>query len=279
MGKVQYCWSRVFAQNHLCSCGTKAHECPFWTAVTEEAFGGMDRVDAKAVINLQECVATRARIPQLVWPGLRSERFQKDLAAYSQVLGDLLAAARNVSGARVLIDSSKMPSHGFMLRAMKCVDLHVVHITRDSRGVVYSLQRKKRDPGVHWQTRYITRRTVAKSALDWMTSNVGVHLMAGLGVPYTRVRYEDLVREPRRTIRRIVKSVAGLEPSLDFIRGTTVCCRATHSSGGNPVRVRHGPIKVRLDDEWHRAMPARRKLVVTALTWPLLFGYGYIGGQ
>jgi len=276
LGEVQYCWSRVFAQNHLCSCGVKAHECPFWTAVAARAFGGMDRVDAKATVNLQESVASRTCIPQLIWPGLRSKRFRRDLAAYSETLCNLLAAARDVSGAQVLIDSSKMPAHGFMLHAMECVDLYVVHIVRDSRGVVHSLQRKKRDPGVYWKTRYITQRTVGKGALDWITSNVGAHLMAGMGVPYLCVRYEDLVREPRRTISRIVTRVTGRKPRLDFLRGTRMYCRATHSSGGNPVRARHGPIEVRLDDEWHRVMPWQRKLAVTALTWPLLAGYGYM---
>ncbi len=51
-----------------------------------------------------------------------------------------------------------------------------------------------------------------------------------------------------------------------------------HSIAGNPDRLRAGPVEVRLDDGWKREMMPGDRRLVTALTWPLLARYGYLGG-
>ena len=51
-----------------------------------------------------------------------------------------------------------------------------------------------------------------------------------------------------------------------------------HSIAGNPDRLRAGPVEVRLDDGWKREMMPVDRRLVTALTWPLLSRYGYLGG-
>ncbi len=50
-----------------------------------------------------------------------------------------------------------------------------------------------------------------------------------------------------------------------------------HSVGGNPVRFKRGGITLRVDDEWKTQMPFSHKLIVTAITLPLLIAYGYLG--
>jgi hypothetical protein len=50
-----------------------------------------------------------------------------------------------------------------------------------------------------------------------------------------------------------------------------------HSIGGNPVRFDQGPIRLTLDEEWRSAMGAGSKALVTAISWPLLAWYGYLG--
>jgi len=50
-----------------------------------------------------------------------------------------------------------------------------------------------------------------------------------------------------------------------------------HTVAGNPVRMRSGPLKLRVDDAWRAAMPAADRRLVTLLTFPLLARYGYAG--
>jgi len=49
-----------------------------------------------------------------------------------------------------------------------------------------------------------------------------------------------------------------------------------HTVDGNPSRTQSGAVKVRLDDEWRRAMGRRSRAIVTALTAPMLGWYGYL---
>ena len=50
-----------------------------------------------------------------------------------------------------------------------------------------------------------------------------------------------------------------------------------HTVAGNVVRFKRGSIELRLDEEWKRSMKPSDARLVTALTWPLLLKYGYLG--
>jgi hypothetical protein len=43
------------------------------------------------------------------------------------------------------------------------------------------------------------------------------------------------------------------------------------------VRLNRGEVKLRLDDEWRRKMPPASRMIVSAMTWPFLLRYGYMG--
>ena len=64
---------------------------------------------------------------------------------------------------------------------------------------------------------------------------------------------------------------------LDLIEGQAVRLGPSHTISGNPMRFRHGLVPLRLDDAWKEGMPGRRKAVGTAMTFPWLVRYGYVG--
>jgi hypothetical protein len=43
------------------------------------------------------------------------------------------------------------------------------------------------------------------------------------------------------------------------------------------MRLSHGDVDLRLDEEWRAKMGARDRRIVSSLTWPLLKRYGYGG--
>ena len=47
VGELRHIWERGVLGNRLCGCGEPFHECPFWSAVGREAFGGWDAAGAK----------------------------------------------------------------------------------------------------------------------------------------------------------------------------------------------------------------------------------------
>ena len=61
------------------------------------------------------------------------------------------------------------------------------------------------------------------------------------------------------------------------LAGRRVELKENHTVAGNPIRFTRGPLEIRADAEWQALMPARQRAVVTGLTWPLLWRYGFLG--
>lgn len=276
LGELALVWQEGFVKNMLCGCGKPFKSCNFWTAVVEEAFGGFDKVNPEYIVKLQCSVARTRYIPQLVFPALRSPKFQSMLSEYSDILGRLYRAAQRVSGSKVLVDSSKAPPHGFVLREIQDINLRVVHLIRDSRAVAYSRQRKKMNPAVHWKKAYMGRSSILRSCMDWNLSNLFMQVLYTSTPQYTAVvRYEDLVDKPRETVLKLLKELELDSSDVRFISGNTVELGVAHTASGNPMRFKQGQIEIHPDVEWKQKMPVLKRLIVTALTWPLLLKYGY----
>lgn len=276
VGEIVYIWLRGLSQNRLCGCGTPFRECPFWLDVAEEAFGGWDRVDASRMMSLADSVERHRYLPlQLypqLWPGYRAR-----LEEHAAVLAELYRAIHVVGGTRVIVDSSKAPSYAFVLRRTPGIDLRAVHLIRDSRGTAFSWTKRVVRPDAVDQTVYMQRYHPVRIASRYLTRNLMMELLGGLGVPTVRMRYEDLVRSPRPHVERVVNLAAEeVEPgALDFIGDGEVELGVNHTVHGNPLRMKLGRVPVRLDEEWRSSLKREYYGIVTTLTWPLLRRYGY----
>jgi Sulfotransferase family len=182
-----------------------------------------------------------------------------------------------VSGCRVVVDSSKLPLEVLALRGRNEVEPRVVHLVRDSRGVAFSwAKRRVVRTGAADPPQFMSAYGTAHTANRWVAYNGLFHALSLAGVPVARVRYEDLVADPRR---QVAAALAGLglplgEAELGRIDSGHVTTAGVHQISGNPMRFR-GRQPIRVDDEWRSAMrPADRRLV-SLLTWPLLLGYRY----
>jgi hypothetical protein len=275
-GEIRDLWQRGLVENRLCGCGTAFRECPFWSAVGQEAFGGWDRVDVAHVLALSRSIDRHSRIPLLVahstWPP-----FDRRLHDLLGTLERLYRAIALVGNTRVIVDSSKAPSTAFMLRAMPALDLRLVHLIRDSRGVAYSWNKKIVRPDTPGRTVYMHRYQPARIGMRWVTRNLQMEMLGRLGQPEVRVRYEHAVTAPRPELERIVEMLdEHMDPeAYGFIADGRVRLGVNHTVMGNPVRMHQGSLQLRLDDEWRSAMNLRQRRIVSLLTRPLLRRYGY----
>ena len=96
-------------------------------------------------------------------------------------------------------------------------------------------------------------------------------------MPYTLLRYEDLVARPRDELTRVLAQTGWpVDPSaLSFVTDTEVFLTPNHTVDGNPIRFSEGGMRIRRDDEWRRNMSPSDRRWVTAITFPRLVGYGY----
>jgi UDP-N-acetylglucosamine transferase subunit ALG13 len=282
LGEVVHLWERALRDDELCGCGERFHECPFWRKIGDVAFGGWDNLDPRHVLSLKHTVDRNRYVPQLAAPQLRPA-MRRAVAEYVRLYERLYAAALQVSGATVLIDSSKHASLAFALRWSPQLDLRVLHIVRDSPGVAYSWTKRVRRPEAAAEEDYMPTYSPARAGLLWSAYNGMFELLAARGARTRRLRYEDLLADPTGSLREVA-SFAGLnaETAAGLVthgRGdmAVVELSATHTVAGNPMRFDTGRVTLRRDDAWRSGLPEREQRVVTTLTAPLRIRYGYAG--
>jgi hypothetical protein len=281
LGEVVHLWQRDLCDDERCGCGTRFSGCDFWTAVGDEAFGGWRRVDVDRVLALRATVERTRHIPRLAGGRLTAAR-RALVREYAGYYAAIYRAAALVTGARVLVDSSKHSALAHCLRwasdaaGEPAIDLRVAHVVRDARGVAYSWTKTVARPeanGVDVMTRYSPGRT----ALLWNAHNAAFDLLGRSGVPVRRLRYEDFLTAARQNVRELA-AFAGLDISanpLHFLGDAHVDLRPGHSAAGNPMRFTTGRVPLRADDAWRRALPTIQRRLVGAVCAPLLHRYGY----
>jgi hypothetical protein len=273
-GELRHVFREGYLENRLCGCGVRFRECAFWGRVTEEAFGGMDSFDAAELIRVKDRVDRFWRIPQLTW-NLGTKRRRAELLSYAARLREMYSAIASVSGARVIVDSSKDVSHGYVLNAIgPPVEPYVCHLVRDSRAAAHSWARPKFNPG---NGREMNRYGPVRASAEWVAINALTRMQRHVNPRYRLLRYDELASSPEAAIRRVLELIGEGDRDLPLVGGRRVAGGAHHTVAGNPDRFRHGEVEIRADEAWRGQMPEASRAAVTALTLPTLLRYGFVG--
>lgn len=277
VGEVVHLWTRGLADNERCGCGQPLRECDFWSEVGRVAFGSWDALDLDAHHALGRTIDRNRYIPLMVAPRLARGR-RTAQQRYTDVLTKLYRAIRTVSGASVIVDSTKHASYAYLLSTMPSIDLRVAHLVRESQGVAHSWAKVVARPEVTTGSDDMPRYSPTQTSGKWIAYNALLHGLAPLRTPRQLFRYEDVIGSPRMSFRNLAR-LADLDPAplLDLVGQDWVELAPTHTVAGNPSRFQHGRVDLRLDREWVDKMPTTDRRLVTALTWPMARAYGYHG--
>jgi hypothetical protein len=276
-GEVNAIFSRVANQDQRCGCGEPFSACPFWSSVGEAAFGGWSAVTGR-VSGLQPRLVRQRHVPRML-SGVMPATYRDELAEYLDIHHRLYRAIAEVSGAEVVVDASKSTAQLFALRRTPGLDLRVVNLVRDSRGVANSWNKsgivKPQSQDGDLMGTYAPHRL----AVLWATLQLECSVLRAAAPYSTRVRYEDLVTAPRTTVERALREV-GLPPApeaLAHIGEGSVELAPSHGVAGSRTRFTTGRIDLHVDNAWRSSLPSGARRVVTAVTLPQLVGYGYVG--
>ena len=257
-----------------CACGEPADVCPYWSEVRRvwARYGGPH--DLAEYIALQrEFEGEKWRLKRLLRHRHRpSLRFQ----AYAQQVRTLLQAISTVSGKRIVADTTKTPSRALVLSMIAGIDLRIVHLVRDGRGVAWSVKkglRKDDRGGVQTDQ---PPRSVLRTAAYWVVLNLQSAWVRTQLAPQksVRIRYEDFMAQPKETLDRIgalldcdFSEVAkALESEATFPSG--------HAVAGNRLRM-VGTVRLNPDKEWSQKMSAKDRMLFQAVAGALMWQYGY----
>ena len=271
-GEVRYVWDRGMVENRLCGCGRRFGDCPVWSEILLEAFGDAPP-DAGAMSSIQSRLTRVRHVPTLVLGREAGKGPAYD--AYRADLARLYQAAARVTTSDVIVDSSKLPTYGRLLGAMPEIDLYVVQLVRDPRSAAGSWAASKEQPdrGVPG---YMERLSPLHSALLWdLWNSTSRSFLAAHSTRYLLLRYEDFVAEPLQSVKRIVELLGKGDAELPFLDSTTVKLGPNHMVAGNPDRLRTGMVTIKAGAGSGNRLRKRDQALVTALTMPVLFRFGY----
>lgn len=269
VGEAYLLWERWFSHSIRCGCGEVFADCEFWQDVFQAAFPNFDAAQIERNGETQQRLLRRGNLPALLLgPGRAGP---KD---YRRALARLYQGIAAVSGARVLVDTSKYASYAYLLGGIPEIDLRFAHLIRDSRAVAFSQGRRKLNPAFVGKETYMTPHSWQDSAKQWNFQN-GILDLRRPTSHFLRLRYEDLARDPRAFLAHVFPLLDEPPPSLDFLDRPSLTLARDHTVSGNPIRFQP-ELVIRPDLEWRRRMPLRLKILVTLATFPLLARYGYL---
>lgn len=276
VGEVYFSLEAGFRDRAVCGCGRRLRECEFWQAVFEQGFGGFDRIDTAGLLQTKQTLERVRALPRLLFP-YRTAGDVRRLKEYGQALETLYAAIQEVSGAHVIVDSSKNVPYSYILSEQPGIDLRLLHLVRDSRAVAFSNRRRKPDPSQYLATGHLKQEKPWRVAAAWNVLNT-VLMLRHPSPSYLRMRYEDAVRNPATALSSAWQFLDEPPPPLDFLLISPLTLSPSHTVNGNPNRFEPS-VSIQPDLEWQTKMRPYDRRLMTALTFPLLLHFGYFKPQ
>jgi len=204
------------------------------------------------------------------WRVLRRGRRDPRLAAHADLLAGTLREVAARRGARVLVDTSKMPAESALLAHLPGITTYYLHLVRDPRAVALSWRYEKE---------YCYALSARRSTGYWYGFNrAAAALLRRYPDRSVFLRYEDFTADPAGTVAALLRQ-CGADPAANPVHGRVVELHTNHTVTGNPDRFRTGTTVIRdRDDAWRTGLPRSARLAATVLAGPLLRRYGYTYG-
>ena len=280
VGELVHLWERGLKENNRCGCGQRFADCPFWRRVGQVAFGGWDRLDVEEVLALKASVDRNRFVPLMVLPGL-APAYRARLRRYLDLLERLYGAVREVSGRQLVVDASKHASHAFLVRRLRGVDLRLVHLVRDSRGVAFSWTKRMRRAEVVSGDALMATDTPLRMSARYLGYNLLFHLLhPAPGSAASCCATSRWCATRRTSSPACSRWPAGRRPPASSASSATA---GSSSAPATPwPATRCGSAAAGSRSPSTRSGGAScgpgTALLTSVSTWPLLLAYGYLRG-
>lgn len=242
-----------------CTCGSAISECEFWTAVEKvsgvelRGTGLTSRLSSanRALFRAMFMVfgADLTRLFAAIYPPFKAE-----LAVAANFM-KVYSAVAAVSGARCVVDSSKMTHQFLMLKVAYPGQVKLLALYRDGRAVSKSIIRGERIK-FFMRGRFSTdpvraHREAAKYWIGSVMQMMAVYMRLP-GADKYLLRYEDFCVNPQHHVRELLGRF-GLSDGAVELRPTDKVC---HNIGGSPSRFSFRATGIDLDDVWRETWTA-----------------------
>lgn len=282
------------AASYCCSCREQIRNCGFWLqvsgAMASRGYPEFEITSAGTSIFETESVYVQRLLAPLyrggaletmrdlalacspVWRARLTDSNDRNLALINSLL--------DVTGAGVVVDSSKVALRLKYLLAIPDLEIRVIRVIRDGRAVALTYTDEwnfadSSDPAMRGggtgNRRPPPRRSMAEAAHEWKRSNEASDALAARlpAWQWTQVRYEELCENPERTLKRLARFL-DLDPSKVVIDFRCV----TQHVIGNGMRM-DSTSEIRLDQRWKAHLGTEDLRIFDKTAGDLNRRYGY----
>ena len=213
--------------NFNCSCGKNVSECEIWERVISllvpSELSGLDKLGLLPV---------------------KERRFFKFLfksnivKSYVELHDTLLEKISEVSKAEIIIDSSKNLSRGIALLNHSKYDVYFIHLIRDIRGFVNSMNRTYLSEYKKKAQLTTRNKRIFRPAIEWYIKNTICSLLIKqiAGMHYMSLTYESLLGSPVTALKSVAQFLdCDLSGSIVFLKENKAL-EGYHLFSGNRIR-------------------------------------------
>ncbi len=264
-GETRFFWKRGLLENWYCGCGLPFHECFTWQEIVRQT--AFDKEDVEQMLLFIDRLKAKSLFFKA---GLMREIILS--GAFGQ-LTNLYTSMTGVTGARVIVDTSKHPGYAWMLNQTPGLEIYLLHLVRDPRGVANSWAKKNLDTRGNRST--MAHYNFFQSTRQWLAWNMLYeNIKTDFPERYLFMRYEDFVQRPQAHLAHIFEFLG--EPNQHLINDQKdTFLKPTHTLSGNYNRFETGIVRLTPDDDWIRNMNKYHKSIISLLAFPLMLKYHY----
>ena len=251
---ARYLFARYKPRDLPCGCGKAVLDCPFWKDIVSDVPSLKTKELAKRYM--------RIRFYPFLFFFFKSRKFSNYLKIIGQELGSLYSQIATKTNGQVIVDSSKSPDFAYLLNKNEKLELFIVHVVKDPRGVASSWSKIKA---------YLYPQSVIRTGAGWLIQNSIIESLRPRKIRYKRIIFEDFVANPKSTLEEILTFIKSEQKDLSFIQATKALIHSQHNLASNPDKLSETQeisIKPR---QWE--LPLHKNILVSAVTFPLLIKY------
>jgi len=249
--------------HYPCACGTQISDCYFWSDVRTK-WENLVNNEVRVLAELENSFDRNRHLPKLI---LEKFIHSKKFSTYSENIYALYQAIHQTSNNSIIVDTSKRFSRAFALSMVEGIDLRIIHLVRDARGVAYSWSKPKRPK----------QRTWFDSSLRWVVANIAFEFLR-LVLSSQRVmcvRYESFIGNPIDTLNNIGKFIDVDLKSLAVSLSKGHNLKKMHIGIGNGFLQGIKDIRLNTNITWPEMITPKEQRKIWRLTKPLMRHYGY----
>ena len=279
-------------ERYLCSCKTLLEDCSFWAGVSKNM---AKRGHEFSISNAKTDIRTDASpyVLKLLKPLVRSPSMElirdsllslspawrRQLPKLMQRNADYVSSILEKTGAEAVVDSSKIGTRLKYLLKNENIDVQVIWVVRDGRGVSLAYKNPSqyadaKDPKLRGGGSGETQekgRGITAAAREWVRSNQETEaLLATMPKDkWIKVHYEDICNSTEKTLNKIYEFI-GVEPDKKRLDFKTV----EHHVVGNGMRLDSSE-EIKIDDQWKTKLTAEELSEFDAVAGDYLRSMGY----